>query len=51
MKLPLNVNVEKLVVSLQRLGYEAVRRRGSHVRITTQVDGEHHEVIPMHNPI
>ena len=51
MKLPRNVNGEKLVVSLQRLGYKAVRRRGSHVRITTQVDGEHHEVIPIHSPI
>ena len=32
MKLPRNVDV-------------AVRQRGSHVRITTQVNGEHHEVI------
>ena len=28
-----------------------MRRRGSHVRITTQVHGEHHEVIPLHSPI
>ena len=26
-------------------------QRGSHVRITTQVNGEHHEVIPLHSPI
>ena len=51
MKLPCNVNGETLQVSLRRLGYEAVRQRGSHVRITTQVNGEHHEVIPLHNPI
>ena len=51
MKLPRNVNGETLQVSLRRLGYEAVRQRGSHVRITTQVNGEHHEVIPPHNPI
>ncbi len=51
MKLPRNVNGETLQVSLRRLGYEAVRQRGSHVRITTQVNGEHHEVIPLHNPI
>ena len=37
--------------SLRRLGYEAVRQRCSHVRITTQTNGEHHEVIPLHNPI
>ena len=34
-----------------RLGYEVVRQRGSHIRITTQVGGEHHEVIPDHKPI
>ena len=51
MKLPRNVRGSKLQASLRRLGYKAVRRRGSHVRITTQVDGEHHEVIPLHNPI
>ena len=32
-------------------GYDTVRQRGSHVRITTQVNGEHHEVIPLHTPI
>jgi predicted RNA binding protein YcfA (HicA-like mRNA interferase family) len=51
MKLPRNVNGKALQVALQRLGYETVRQRGSHVRITTQVNGEHHEVIPLHNPI
>ena len=33
------------------LGYEDTRQRGSHVRITTQINGEHHEVIPLHSPI
>ena len=51
MKLPRNVSGAKLQASLQRLGYECTRQRGSHVRITTQVNGEHHEVIPLHNPI
>ena len=32
-------------------GLRAVRRRGSHVRITTQVNGEHHEVVPLHSAI
>ena len=26
------------------LGYDTVRQRGSHVRITTRVNGEHHRV-------
>jgi predicted RNA binding protein YcfA (HicA-like mRNA interferase family) len=37
--------------ALRRLGCEATRQRGSHVRITTQLNGEHHEVIPQHRPI
>jgi len=51
LKLPRNVSGRRLVSALARLGYEVVRQRGSHVRITTQVGGEHHEVIPNHNPI
>lgn len=51
MKLPRDVSGQQLQRALRRLGYEAVRQRGSHVRLTTQVNGEHHEVIPLHNPI
>lgn len=51
MKLPRNVSGSALQLSLRRLGYEVVRQRGSHVRMTTQVNGEHHEVIPQHSPI
>ena len=51
MKLPRNVTGAALQKSLRRLGYEATRQRGSHVRMTTQVNGEHHEVIPQHDPI
>ena len=51
MKLPRDVGGAALVAALRRLGYEKVRQRGSHVRITTQERGEHHEVIPLHDPI
>ena len=37
MKLPRNLNGADLQKALRRLGYEATRQRGSHVRITTQV--------------
>ncbi len=47
MKLPRNVSGAALQASLRRLGYDTVRQRGSHVRI----NGEHHEVIPLHTPI
>ena len=51
MRLPRDVSDAELLRSLRRLGYEPVRQRGSHVRITTHLNGEHHEVIPRHNPI
>ena len=51
MKLPRDVSGGALVAALRRIGYEKVRQRGSHVRITTQINGEHHEVIPLHDPI
>ena len=51
MRLPRDVSGASLLSSLRRLGYEAVRQRGSHLRVTTQVNGEHHEVIPQHTPI
>lgn len=40
-----------LLKALRRLGYEQTRQTGSHIRITTQVNGEHHEVIPRHSPV
>lgn len=51
MKLPRDVSGAQLIKALRALGYEQDRQRGSHVRVTTQRDGEHHEAIPNHNPI
>lgn len=51
MKLPRDVSGPELVRALRVLGYVVDRQRGSHVRVTTQLDGEHHEVIPNHHPI
>lgn len=51
MRLPRDVRGSDLEKGLRSLGYEPTRRRGSHVRMTTQVNGEHHEVIPMHDPV
>ena len=38
---PINV----VLIMADDVGYERVRQRGSRVRITTRVNGEHHEVI------
>jgi predicted RNA binding protein YcfA (HicA-like mRNA interferase family) len=51
MKLPRDVSGAQLVKALRNLGYMVDRQKGSHIRVTTQVGGEHHEVIPNHNPI
>ena len=37
--------------ALQVLGYIVDRQKGSDIRISTQQDGENHEVIPNHQPI
>ncbi|MGC3990708.1 MAG: type II toxin-antitoxin system HicA family toxin [Chthoniobacteraceae bacterium] len=51
MKLPRDVSATQLIKALRKLGYEVSRQRGSHIRITTQRDGEHHEVVPNHSPL
>ncbi len=51
MRLPRDVTGTALVQALRTFGYSVTRQEGSHIRITTQRDGEHHEVIPAHDPI
>ena len=51
MRLPRDLSGQELARALRKLGYEATRQRGSHIRVTTQRDGEHHETIPAHGSI
>lgn len=51
MKLPRDLTGQKLAKSLETLGYAIDRQTGSHVRLTTQENGEHHVTIPNHSPI
>ncbi|GAX40643.1 YcfA family protein [Tolypothrix sp. NIES-4075] len=51
MKLPRDLSAEELVRALADLGYEITRQTGSHIRLTTQENGEHHLTIPAHDPI
>ena len=50
MKLPRNLNGKELALALQIYGYVVTRQKGSHIRVTTQENGQHHEVIPAHKP-
>jgi predicted RNA binding protein YcfA (HicA-like mRNA interferase family) len=51
MRLPRDVSGTRLVNALRILGYETTRQSGSHVRLTTQEQGEHHVTIPKHDPL
>ncbi|MEM8777687.1 MAG: type II toxin-antitoxin system HicA family toxin [Cyanobacteria bacterium P01_G01_bin.49] len=51
MKLPRDVSGQDLVKVLKVLGYEMSHQTGSHIRLTTQRQGEHHITIPAHHPL
>jgi predicted RNA binding protein YcfA (HicA-like mRNA interferase family) len=42
---------DDLARALRSLGYEVTRQTGSHLRLTTQRQGEHHLTIPRHDPL
>jgi predicted RNA binding protein YcfA (HicA-like mRNA interferase family) len=50
-KIPRDVNGADLARALRVLGYERVRTNGSHIRLTTSVNGEHHVTVPNHKPL
>lgn len=51
MKIPRDISAETLIKATKKLGYEVTRQTGSHIRLTTSENGEHHLTIPNHNPI
>ena len=51
MKLPRDLSGEDLVKALAGFEYVVDRQSGSHIRLTTQLNGEHHITIPTHNPL
>jgi predicted RNA binding protein YcfA (HicA-like mRNA interferase family) len=51
MKTPRDISGVDLAKALRKLGYTVTRQTGSHLRVTTQEHGEHHEVIPNHSPV
>jgi predicted RNA binding protein YcfA (HicA-like mRNA interferase family) len=48
MRLPRDLGGDELAGLLQRYGYEITRQTGSHMRLTTLQQGEHHITIPHH---
>ena len=51
MKLPRDLSGSDLAKRLSVLGYQVTRQTGSHLRLTTQENGEHHVTIPRHDPL
>ncbi len=51
MKLPRNISDADLAQTMKKLGYSVTRQTGSHMRLTTQQQGEHHVTIPCHDPL
>ena len=51
MKIPRDINGSDLVRALRVLGYERVRQDGSHIRLTTSLNGPHHVTVPNHRPL
>lgn len=51
MRLPRDWSGADLVKRLASLGYSPTRQTGSHVRLTTARNGEHHVTVPAHDPL
>ena len=51
MKTPRDVSGKELVKLLKVYGYEAVSQNGSHIKVTTGKNGQHHIAIPNHDPV
>jgi len=50
-RVPRDISGKELVKRLEAFGYLETRQSGSHVRVTTSVQGEHHVTIPMHDEL
>ena len=51
MKIPRNIDAQQLIKALHKYGYEPTRQTGSHIRLTTLQNGQHHITIPNHDPL
>ena len=51
MRIPRDIDAEDLISLLRRFGYETTRQTGSHIRLTTTLNGAHHITIPRHHPL
>jgi predicted RNA binding protein YcfA (HicA-like mRNA interferase family) len=50
-RLPRDVSGQELAKLLEVFGYAVTRQKGSHLRLTTFQDGEHHVTVPDHHSL
>ena len=51
MRLPRDISGNELAMKLEKYGYQITRQTGSHLRLTTFENGEHHITIPVHKDL
>jgi predicted RNA binding protein YcfA (HicA-like mRNA interferase family) len=51
MKTPKSLSAKEFIKLLKIYGYEVVSQKGSHIKVTTTRNGQHHLAIPHHDPI
>ena len=51
MKLPRDISGNQLIKRLKPLGYIVTRQTGSHIRLYTDQNGQHHITVPQHDPL
>ena len=53
MNLPRDIDFSEVIKKLKKIGYMIDRQKGSHIRLKTEINGEHHITVPApaHDPI
>ncbi len=51
MRWPREISAKELISRLKKYGYEVQRQKGTHIRLITLLEGEHHVTVPNHNSI
>ena len=51
MRIPRDIDGEKLARLLSKYDYKLTRQTGSHIRLTTSRNGEHHLTVPKHKQL
>jgi predicted RNA binding protein YcfA (HicA-like mRNA interferase family) len=51
MNYPKGLSADDLIKVLKKYHYQISRQKGSHIRLTTTINGEHHITIPNHSSL